>query len=392
MTLTDTAAPTSAVATSHWTGADSDARWIVEGRTLARELALAAADHDRTGRFVADAFNMLRARGLLTMLIPLELGGGGTTHAEASGVLSELARGCPSTALTLSMHTHLVAAQVWRHKHGLAAPLLKRVVDEQLVLVSTGAFDWIDSNGTSVRADNGYRVTARKAPASGCPIGDVMVTSFCYVGDDGAQVVHASVPFGADGVSMEATWDAMGMRATGSDTIVLTDVFVPDTSVSLTRPAGQWHPVWSAVLGAAMPLIMSCYVGVAQEAAARAIGLAARRVDRPDTAPLVGRMLNRLTATQDVVRAMIDASDDLRFDNTLDHASGSLTRRTIAAEGAIDTVRVALEVGGGSAYAVSSGIERLFRDVHGALYHVLTPMKQERFSGRHALGLDPNAV
>jgi acyl-CoA dehydrogenase len=179
------------------------------------------------------------------------------------------------------------------------------------------------------------------------------------------------------------------MRATGSHTVVLDDVFVPDASVSLTRPGGTWHPVWSTVLGAALPLIMSSYVGVAESAAERAMGLAARRAARPDTAPLVGRMLTRLTVARDTVRAMIDAGDNLRFDNTLEHSSLTLTRKTIATEAAIDTVRLALELGGGAGYTVASGIERLFRDVHGALYHPLPAAQQERFCGRIALGLDP---
>ena len=44
------------------------------------------------------------------------------------------------------------------------------------MLVSTGASDWLDSSGTAVRVDGGFRITARKMPASGCPAGDVLVT------------------------------------------------------------------------------------------------------------------------------------------------------------------------------------------------------------------------
>ena len=46
------------------------------------------------------------------------------------------------------------------------------------------------------------------------------------------------------------------MRATGSHTVVLDDVFVPDAAVALIRPADVWHPVWNTVVTAAMPLIM----------------------------------------------------------------------------------------------------------------------------------------
>ena len=37
----------------------------------------------------------------------------------------------------------------------------------------------------------------------------------------------------------------------------------------------------------------------------------------------------------------------------------------------------------------SSELERLYRDVHGCLFHPLPRAKQTHFSGRVALGLDP---
>jgi hypothetical protein len=35
------------------------------------------------------------------------------------------------------------------------------------------------------------------------------------------------------------------------------------------------------------------------------------------------------------------------------------------------------------------GLERLVRDLHAAPFHPLTPKRQQRFTGRLALGLDP---
>jgi len=373
---------------AHWTGADSSGHWILTAEQLTPTLRDRAVEADANGTFVAEQIAELRRNGLTAMLVPDALGGGGASFRDTCAVLADLAHGCPSTSLTLSMHSHLVAAQVWRHLRDLPAPALAKVAGGA-VLVSTGASDWMESNGSSTRVDGGYRVTARKSPASGAPGGDVVVTSFRHDGPDGAQVVHASVPFAAPGVSIEQTWDTMGMRATGSETVVFDDVFVPDAAVALVRPAGQWHPVWATVLGVALPLIMSTYVGVAEAAANRAIELARPRAERPDIASLIGRMGNRLTVARDTVRAMIDAADDLRFDNTLDHASLSLTRKTNAAEAVVDVVRLAMEVSGGHGFGRGSGIERLFRDAHGAAYHPLPAAQQELFSGRVALGMLP---
>ena len=54
----------------------------------------------------------------------------------------------------------------------------------------------------------------------------------------------------------------------------------------------------------------------------------------------------------------------------------------------IDTVRLAIEASGGRGYTRSSDLERLYRDVHGVLFHPL-PRAKQTMSGRVALGLSP---
>ena len=90
----------------------------------------------------------------------------------------------------------------------------------------------------------------------------------------------------------------------------------------------------------------------------------------------------RIRTMSNSVAAMIDASDDLHFENTVALADITLRRKTTAADACIDAVRLALEIGGGQAFDRSCGIERLFRDVHGCLYHPLPAAQQELFTGR----------
>jgi L-asparaginase/Glu-tRNA(Gln) amidotransferase subunit D len=76
--------------------------------------------------------------------VPADLGGGGLTHRELGDLVRRLAGYCGSTALAYSMHSHLVAAAVWRHRHGQPAEaLLRKVAQSELVLVSTGPGDEI---------------------------------------------------------------------------------------------------------------------------------------------------------------------------------------------------------------------------------------------------------
>ena len=160
------------------------------------------------------------------------------------------------------------------------------------------------------------------------------------------------------------------MRSTGSHTVVVDDVFVPEAAVSLIRLADAWHPIWNTVLGAALPLIMSPYVGIADAAVDAALAMVAGR-DEPHVLQLVGEMITAHTLGADIVTTMFSASDDLQFDNTDQHASLTLARKAIASEALIDTVRLAIEATGGVGYSRRSDIERLYRDVHGCLFHPL---------------------
>jgi alkylation response protein AidB-like acyl-CoA dehydrogenase len=355
---------------------------------IAPTLQAGAADRDRSGVLDAEVFDQLREAGLTKALVPAELGGGGATHQEMGQILRDLGRCDPATAVALSMHTHLVAFQVWRHKQGQEAPVLRKVVDGA-VLISTGASDWVSSNGTARQVEGGYKVSARKSPASGCEAGTILVTSIRWNdAPDGPQVLHCAIPFAADGVSIEQTWDTLGMRATGSHTVVLSDVFVPEGAISLARPADVWHPVWNAIMGAAMPLIMSAYVGIADAAVAEALAIVQGRTDA-HVLQYAGEMLNAHITATDLVDAMLASSNDLTFDNTDEHASRTLARKTVATDALIDTVRLAIELTGGIGFSRSTTIERMYRDIHGSLFHPLPRAKQTLLSGRVSLGLSP---
>ena len=86
---------------------------------------------------------------------------------------------------------------------------------------------------------------------------------------------------------------------------------------------------------------------------------------------------------------MVALADDLRFTATTELANEILVRKTIAAKAVRRTAEKALEVAGGFGFHRASGIERLVRDSHGALFHPLPEKQQLSFTGRLALGLDP---
>lgn len=306
-------------------------------------------------------------------------------------MLRAFAHYCSSTALALSMHTHLVATAAWRWRHEGAPvePLLRRVAAEEIVLVSTGASDFLPGSGTARKVDGGYLVTGRKVFGSGSPAGSLLMTMAIYDDPkDGPTVLHIAVPLDATGVKILDNWRALGMRATGSNDIVLESVFVPDAAVGGRRKPGVWGPTFFVICTIAFPLVFSVYVGIAESARRLALREAAKKAKDPSVQAMVGEMENELATARMALRHMIDAAatSSIGAETTNEILMG----RTIAGRAAIRTVEKAMEVVGGASYFRALGLERLFRDVQGARFHAVQEKPQQLYSGRLALGLDVN--
>ncbi len=361
--------------------------WRTISGELAESIGKKTASYDQDHSFVHENYKTLKQKKIFSAMIPAELGGEGWTHSEMCFFLKDLAKACSSTALALSMHQHLVAANVWKYTKGQGSEeLLKKISSNQPVLVSTGAGDWLSSSGNLVKAEGGYRFTGRKNFASQSPAGNLLVTSAPFNDpDNGAQVFHFAIPFSADEVNIENNWFAMGMRGTGSCSVTVKDVFVPEASISLRRPQGQFHPFWNVVLTVAMPLIMSTYVGIAEKAADMAMKHAAQKKE-PYAPLLLGEMYNALTTSQVMWKDMVTHSNDLDFQAVNENGNAILTRKTVVSNACIQTVQKAVEIFGGQGYLQHFGLEKLYRDVLAGNFHPLSEKDQHLFTGNYLLG------
>lgn len=348
-----------------------------------------AAMNDASDAFVADGYAALKREGLFKAHVPQELGGGGLSHVEICALIQRLAPSCGSTALAFSMHTHIVSVAAWRWKHDGAPTdgLLRRVVNEDLVLVSSGGSDWLKSAGRAERVEGGFKITARKIFASGSPAGDLLVTSAVYDDPDaGATVLHFAVPLNAPGVKRHENWRAMGMRGTGSHDVELNEVFVPDAAISAKRPQGKWHPLFHAISLIAFPIIYAAYLGVAEGARARALEIARKKPDDGNLAYLAGEMENAFASAVMAHDHMVALAGSERPGP--EATSKAMIGRTLVARNAIWTVELAMEVAGGGSFYRDVGLERAFRDIQAARFHPLQDKPQLRYTGRVALGLD----
>ncbi len=364
------------------------ADWAALMQTAGPGFAARAASYDADNAFVAENYAELKALGAFAAFIPAELGGGGASYHDIADMLRTLARHCGSTALALSMHTHLVATLVWRWRRDPQAveSFLRRVVDQKLVLISTSASDWLNGTGKAERVDGGWRVTGRKIFGSGVPMGDYLITGAVY--DDpeaGATVLHFPLSLKSEGVRILDTWHVMSMRGTGSHDIAIEGVFVAEAAVSGRRPQGQWHLLLHVAIMLAIPLVYSVYLGIAEAARDIAVERARSRSADDMLCCLVGEMEDELAAARlaraDMVAA--GAASEPGRDTTDRITIG----RTLVGRAAIRTVEKAMEVVGGASIYRDLGLERRFRDIQGARFHPLQEKPQQRYAGRSALGL-----
>ena len=356
---------------------------------VAKVFAARAHSNDETDRFVEDNYADLKSAGLIAAGVPSQLGGGGANIRELCDILKIVGGSCGSTGLALSMHTHQVAIPAWRWHHqeaarGVVEPLLRRIADENIVLLSSGGSDWIGGSGVAEKVDGGYRITARKVFSSGAPTGDLMMTG--AISEEGGErtVLHFGVPMSAPEVTVLDTWRTLGMRSTGSHDVQIDGLFIADDKIPMRRKAGEWHPAFQMIATIAFPLIYSVYLGIAQSARNIAVEIARKKPVSHRTQSIAGQMDTALTAAALAHQHMIDVTD--RNAPSAETINDVMIGRRLVEENTIKVVELAMELAGGAGFYRKNKLERHFRDIQAARYHPLHKDAQSEYAGAMALG------
>jgi alkylation response protein AidB-like acyl-CoA dehydrogenase len=196
------------------------------------------------------------------------------------------------------------------------------------------------------------------------------------------------VPAGP-GITVEPTWDSLGMRATGSHDLHL-DVQVGGNALlggleGLTLLLAQVMPQWLVASYAAV------YVGVARSAVDAAVAhLQARDLTHlPAVRARVGRAETRVEAARltvlEAARRVDAAPGDPETNRWVWRA------KLLAGETAMEVAASMLEAAGTSATRRGSPLERIFRDARCGSLQPATSDVCADWLGAAALGLDPEA-
>ena len=223
-------------------------------RTLGPVIAERAVRYDREASFPFENFADFRRDGLLALCVPTQDGGLGASYADYVRVSEEIGRYCGATALTFNMHN---ATMLWcgevadsltmsdseRARHDQIRTSMFRGVVEHGHIHSQPFSEGLAPGataGVATRAqavDGGWRVTGRKIFASLAGAANFYNVICQVAGDD--TIRFLGVPADAEGVSIVDDWDPLGMRGTVSRTLLMDDVFVPETNEWL--PAGIYN-------------------------------------------------------------------------------------------------------------------------------------------------------
>lgn len=218
------------------------------------------------------------------------------------------------------------------------------------------------------QVEGGVRVSGRKLFISNSSAADRFFIFADLVSPAGKSLglVHPVIERGAEGLRVEQSWDAMGMRGTASDDLIIEDVFVPNENV-----IGLQHPnayFTSVLAGSFLVGRAAVYLGIADAAFEYLVRYVRDRVkagNDPVMQYRVGQIeAHRQMATSTLYRAAWQWREAIAGRASPGEcASFAAMTHTSVIESALKTTNEAIELCGGRGMLRTAPLEQYYRDV-----------------------------
>jgi 3-hydroxy-9,10-secoandrosta-1,3,5(10)-triene-9,17-dione monooxygenase len=360
---------------------------------------------DALRRLADENVQALKEAGLCRLMVPERFGGYQTNIRTYIEVMTEVGRGCGSTAWVGS----LINVCAW-----LAGLFPERA---QADVWGSNPDAWIAGslapNGEAVAVDGGWRVTGRWPWASGSMHAQWGACGIHMKNDRGEMANFGLSLMPMSELRIEDTWFMAGMKGTGSNTITARDVFVPEHRF-LPYPqafAGTYRTehtdevVYRVALVPVTVLILApAQLGVARAALDHAMAKARTRgithTNFPTQAESAGFQMQIAEAAMKIDTASLHArraADDLdryaQEGRQMDLAARARVRidTALVAKYCREAVEVLVAAHGTSSLADANRMQRLWRDVHTASHHAITEWQINlEVYGKALLGIEPN--
>jgi len=354
------------------------ARWDAAAERAAATLATDALDRDRANQDPTAELDLLRDAGLVNLLDPAELGGGGGHWEAAFRAVRILSRADASVAQILAYH-YINSGNI-----GFSAGRADRADWYRRTIA--GRWVWGDSvNPTDPDLEltpvgDGYRLNGLKRFSTGASAGDVvLVNAVVRGGDLDGRFLFFALDHDREGVAYLGDWDALGQRLSASGSVRFTDVHVRPQDV---LGVGTDEPFATLITPGIQLAFGNLYLGIAQGALARGLEITRARpnawflspADRYRDDPFVQRVVGELSSRIAAVEALADRVNR-RFDEVVD-LGGAVTAeergrlaieiarlKVVSTEVGIETANRVFEVTGSSSAKSSVGLDLFWRNV-----------------------------
>ncbi|WP_375195389.1 acyl-CoA dehydrogenase family protein [Sphingobium sp.] len=380
-------------------------RLIERTRALKPLLANHAREAERLRRPVDAVWAAIRKSGYFYLMVPRRFGGLELTPDEYIDATLPLAEGCASTGWVASFcaqHNWLLAqfpeetqAEIWGRHPYIVAPS---------VAAPPGKADPVEG---------GYRLTGHWKWGTGVMHADwVMVNAF--VPGDAGPVMHMFILPAGDATVID-NWHVDGMIGTGSNDILLSDLFVASHRAFPVGPArsGRGHaarlhdnPLYASPM---LPSLAVTAAIPALGAARSALGLTRERLAGHVKMGSEGTQAEKPAAQMRLARAdMLVRSAELAIRDAARRNVGlgvidepEQTQERIQLRGQIafavgqcrEAIQTLCESSGSSVHNLDNPLQRALRDIQVMASHVVYDLDvATELHGRALVGLAPNST
>jgi alkylation response protein AidB-like acyl-CoA dehydrogenase len=338
---------------------------------LAQQFSERADYYDQQALFPFENFHDLKKAGFLKLSIPQKYGGDDLTLYEFVLIQEKLAQGDGATALSLGWHLGILMnireTEKWEEK--TYARISREIIQFDKLLNSAAS----EPNGGSPARGKGEKwiINGKKIFTSLAPALDYFLITATI--EDTGEVGEFIIPRESPGLSIEETWNTLGMRGTRSDDLILENVEADAEAMTglKTKPSkGPAQQGW-------LLHIPACYLGIAIAARNFAVQFAKKHQpnslnhpikDLPEVRRKIAKMdLSLLTARHLLygTAEKWDASPNERNKLSAELAAA----KTVATNTAVEVVDLAMRVVGGQSMFNSLPLQRYYRDVRAGLHN-----------------------
>ncbi|HLR43009.1 MAG TPA: acyl-CoA dehydrogenase family protein [Pseudogracilibacillus sp.] len=336
-----------------------------------------AYQHDIDNSFPFENFEDLKAIGYPLLTVPETHGGLGISLVEMLQAQETIAKYDGSTALSIGWHMgiskNLGENKVWD-------PAVYDAVAADIVtngaLLNNAATEPATGSPTrggrpetfAVETEAGWVINGRKSFTTLSPILDYFVVSASIDGTE--DVASFLIRRGLDGVAIDETWDSVGMKATGSHDLVLTDVKVKkEDLVQYITPGNKAAQGW-------LLHIPACYLGIAKAAQREALQFATTYApnnmkgtiaDFPTVRQRIGEISLRLLEMETLLYAVAQKWDENDHDARQALKAELGAAKLSVVNKAVEVVDLAMRIVGARSLSAKNPLQRYYRDVRAGL-------------------------